>query len=101
MPELVDLDQVKARLQYDHDADDDDLQALLEAASEMVLSYLKLDSDYYDGEDVPGAVQTAVIMLVGILKRDPSMREANTWQPGYLPAPVTAILYPLRDPTLA
>lgn len=103
MVALVDLEVVKARLNFDEDLDDhdDDLDLLIEGASEMVLSYLKLDADAYDGEDVPGSVQTAVIMLVGILKRDPSGKESKDWTPGYLPAAVVSILYPDRVPTMA
>lgn len=106
MVALVDLDEVKARLNFDTDLDDDDLELLISAASEIALNYLNLAHDAYDDtngkpQGVPEAVRTAVIMLVGILKRDPSAIEAEKWQQGYLPAPVVAILYPLRDPALA
>ena len=45
---------------------------------------------------IPYEVQCAVLILVGYLYRN---RDTNDgFDPGYLPAPVTALLYPLRDP---
>lgn len=106
---LVELDQVKARLRFDHDEEDEDIELAIQAASSAVLNYLRLTAAtaYTDsfGElvaaDIPFEVQTAVMHLVGIWKRDPSGVEMDKWQQGYLPAPITAILYPLRDPALS
>jgi hypothetical protein len=106
---LVELDQVKARLRFDHDAEDEDIELAINAASAAVLNYLRIvpDAAYVDSfgvlvpADIPPEVQTAVMHLVGIWKRDPSGTEMEKWQQGYLPAPITAILYPLRDPALA
>jgi hypothetical protein len=39
-------------------------------------------------------------MMVGILARDRDGVEAKDWDHGYLPRPVTSLLYPLRDPAL-
>lgn len=108
MVALVELDQVKARLRFDHDLEDDDIQLAISAASAAVLNYLKVAHTVYDDSfgttvlaDVPFEVQTAVMHLVGIWKRDPSGIEMEKWQQGYLPPPITAILYPLRDPALS
>jgi hypothetical protein len=106
---LVDLDQVKARLRYDIDDEDEDLESLIEAASEMVLNYLKVPHTEFDDsegnpQDVPAAVKSAVMLLVGILSktRDGEAGIINPqWEAGYLPASVMSILYPLRDPALA
>jgi hypothetical protein len=106
MVALVELEEVKARLNFDEDLDhhDADLEALIGAASEAVLNYLKLEHDHYDAtdaEDVPEIVKTAIIMLVGALKRDPSAKDSEKWSDAYLPRPVMALLYPLRSPALA
>jgi hypothetical protein len=115
MIELVTLEQVKRRLKYDGDADDANLQDYIWGASRMVLNYLKiaetayadsdgnmeLDSETMSYPSVPAEVQVATILLVGILVRDPDAAEIDDWEAGYLPRPVTAILYPLRDPTAA
>lgn len=106
---LVTVDQIKARLKFDHDADDDDLAQLALACSKLVLNYLKVSSDFYESSNstesepgtVPDEVQAATIYLVGVLLRDPSGSEMDKWKLGYLPMPVIAMLYPLRDPALA
>ncbi|MEO8466249.1 MAG: head-tail connector protein [Gammaproteobacteria bacterium] len=109
---LVTLDEVKRRLQFNHDADDNDLMLIIEGASAAVLNYLKVPHTAYDdssgevpvdlnGTDVPAEVKNAVIMLTGILKRDPSGVNMAEWERGYLPAPVLALLYPLRDPAMS
>lgn len=107
MTMLVALDVAKARLKYDDAAEEDDLAFAIRGASDSVLSYLNFAADTYEeGSDgvavgVPAAVQNAVLALVGIWKRDPSGVDMKAWEMGYLPAPVTALLYPLRDPNLA
>lgn len=104
---LVDLDQVKGRLLF-NDADDEDVELAIHSASACVMNYLHVEHDNYDDSSgdvdpdaVPFEVVQAVITLVGIWKRDPAGTEMDKWEPGYLPAPVTALLYPLRDPVLA
>lgn len=103
---LVDLDTTKSRLRIDNDAEDDDLELLIKGASSAVLGYLNLALDHYDdssGEvaDVPELVVNATVLLVGILYRDRDGEEMEKWDQGYLPRPVTALLYTLRDPALA
>jgi hypothetical protein len=106
MTMLVDLDTAKLRLRVDHDAEDDSIELAIKGASGAVLNYLKLDRDYYEDSngdvvDVPEEVQNATILLAGILVRDPSGTEMKDWEMGYLPRPVMALLYPLRDPALS
>jgi hypothetical protein len=106
---LVELAQVKARLRFDHEEEDADIEFAIKSASAAVMNYLKLDHDFYtdsfnsSGEvstNVPEEVAQAVITLVGIWKRDPAGAEMRDWEMGYLPRPVMAILYPLRDPAM-
>lgn len=114
MTALVSVAQAKARLLFDHDYDDADFELMIAGASAAVLTYLKLERDAYadssgnipedsngDPIGVPEEVQNATLILVGIMKRDPSGAQMKDWEYGYLPMPVTALLYPLRTLTLA
>lgn len=106
MTMLVDLDLAKLRLRIDQDVEDDSVTLAIEGASGAVLNYLKVDQDTYtdsngDVVDVPPEVQNATLCLAGILLRDPSGTEMKDWEMGYLPRPVMALLYPLRDPALS
>jgi len=103
---LVEVSEVKARLRFDNDEEDADIELAIHSASAAVLNYLKVAHDNYDDSfgvvaDVPFEVVQAVIALVGIWKRDPAGVEMKDWEMGYLPRPVMAILYPLRDPAMA
>jgi hypothetical protein len=61
-------------------------------------------SDYASSSDmvlaVPPEVQLAVLVLTGNYYRDREAVDAKDWEHGYLPKPVLALLYPLRDPAL-
>lgn len=123
---IVTLQEAKDNLLIDFNTYDTDITLKIKSASGMVLNYLKSRRNLYvilvddDGEpllDSQGAViyeldsqgsriirdevKQAVLILVGIFFRDRDGVEAKDWGPGFLPAPVTAILYPLRDPALA
>lgn len=112
---LVTLDQAKLRLRFDTDALDPDIELMIEGASRAVMRYLGeygtasfTDSAGDVSEDsngivldVPEDVKLAVLVLVGILVRDPSGVDMASWEMGFLPAPVTAFLYPLRTPSMA
>lgn len=123
---LVTLEQAKDNLLIDFNTYDTDIRLKISSASGMVINYLKSRKNLYvllvddDGEplldsqgeviyelDSQGArivrdeIKHAVLILVGMFFRDRDGVEAKDWAPGFLPAPVTAILYPLRDPALA
>jgi hypothetical protein len=121
----VTLAQAKQHLAMDHDADDTLIQGLVVAASGAVKAYLKAASAYEverDSNDDPildsngdpeyvrdtngdkvvmGQVQSAVLILIGHLYKDRDQNPDGAFEQGYLPKPVTALLYPLRDPALA
>lgn len=111
MVALVSLDLVKDALRIDTTDDDTLLSAYILAASAAVISYLDtradavldLDSggDLPSGAEVPEQVQVATILLVGHFYREPDGDTEKAFERGYLPKPVTALLYPLRDPALA
>lgn len=111
---LVTLAQVKTRLRIDSDDADADMEDMIEAASGAVLNYLKSGADYFldtagevivdtDGDPlgVPAVVQTATLVLVGYFTRYRDENPDGEYEMGYLPKPVMALLYPLRDPALA
>lgn len=112
---LVTLQQASDHLRRDTTADDTDLTLKIHAASGMVMNYIQgagidgftdsagdvfVDSQG-DPLDVPYAVQAATLLMIGYLYR---LRDGNgdgDFDRGYLPMPVTAILQPYRDPSLA
>lgn len=106
---LVSVDEVKAMLRLDGDDADELLILLIPAASGAVLNYLKTGADAFtdsngtvtDPNAVPFEVRAATVLMVGHLMRNPDNNVENAFERGYLPMPVTALLYPLRDPALA
>lgn len=106
---IVELEQAKLRLRFDHDIEDEDLQLMIDGAEQAVLNYLNLPYDYYDEADsdssdtriAPAVVVNATLLLIGILSNNRNGEDMEKWQQGYLPFPVIALLYPLRSPALA
>lgn len=123
---LVTLQEAKDNMYVTFSASDNDINLKISAASGAVLNYLKgrsklyvieTDSDGVETLDSSGdpvyerdsqglrlvrpEVKHATLILVGIFFRDRDGVEAKDWQPGFLPQPVTALLYPLRDPAIA
>jgi hypothetical protein len=118
----VTLARAKQHLNMDHDQDDVLIDAYVRAASEAVKNYLKSASAYEverDSNDDPVldssgdpiyavdsngdkivryAVQAATLLMVGFLYKDRDENPDEAFQQGYLPKPVTALLYALRDP---
>ncbi len=121
----VTLDRAKQHLNMDHDEDDTLITTYIQAASGAVKNYLKSGSPYEverDSNDDPvldsngnpeyfrdssgdkvvaGAVEAAVLIMVGHLYKDRDENPDGAFEQGYLPKPVTALLYPLRTPALA
>lgn len=120
----VTLDRAKRHLNMDHDQDDVLIEAYIGAASNAVKNYLKSASPYEverDSNDDPildssgdptyivdssgdkqvkYEVQAATLLQLGFLYRDRDENANGAYEMGYLPKPVTALLYPLRDPAL-
>ena len=131
MIELITIQEARDHLRidnYDSDGgpDDNDLQLKIYAATGAVLNYLKSTRNLYeverdedgnvlvdsDGEEVLDGdsdgnrtvkpeVKAAVMLMLGYLCKDRDGDPDKAYQPGYLPAPVMSLLYPLRDPALA
>ena len=116
---LVTLARVKQALRVgvlDNDGspqeDDDDaiLTAYIEAASDAVITYLGGRAEFVitgladsppTNDGCPKVVEQAVCLLVGMWYREPDGDAEKMFDRGYLPKPVTALLYPLRDPAVA
>lgn len=100
---ILTTDQAVDHLRLDPDEADaagDELTDVMAAAESAVLRYLKVaEADIVAG-DLPVVVAAAKLML-GYLWRLRDEDEKGEFEPGFLPRPVTALLYPLRDPTLA
>lgn len=120
----VTLERGKQHLNMDHDLDDVLITAYIGAASGAVKNYLKsaspyeverdsnddpiLDSsgdptyvvDSSDDKVVKYEVQAAVLLMLGFLYKDRDENPDQAFAQGFLPKPVTALLYPLRDPAL-
>lgn len=120
----VTLERGKQHLNMDHDLDDVLITAYIGAASGAVKNYLKsaspyeverdsnddpiLDSsgdptyvvDSSDDKVVKYEVQAAVLLMLGFLYKDRDENPDQAFAQGYLPKPVTALLYALRDPAL-
>jgi Phage QLRG family, putative DNA packaging. len=118
----VTLERGKQHLNMDHDLDDALIMAYIGAASGAVKNYLKsaspyeverdsnddpiLDSsgdptyvvDSSDDKVIKYEVQAAVLLMLGFLYKDRDENPDQAFQAGYLPKPVTALLYPLRTP---
>lgn len=118
----VTLARAKQHLNMDHDLDDVLIDAYIRAASEAVKNYLKSASPYEverDSNDDPifdssgdpiyvvdssgekvvkYAVQAATLLQLGFLYKDRDENPDSAFERGYLPKPVTALLFPLRDP---
>lgn len=121
---LVTVEEARIHLEIDTDAHDDWLATWIPAASAMVRNYMKSASLYLQDEDSSGEplfdtngdpvyvidtsgepvvrfeVQAATKILLGYLFRQRDEDESREFEPGYLPRPVTAILYPLRMPAV-
>lgn len=120
----VTLTRAKQHLNMDHDLDDPLIEAYIGAASEAVKNYLKSASPYEverDSNDDPifdssgdpiyavdsngdkivrYAVKAATLLQLGFLYKDRDENADGAYDMGYLPKPVTALLYSLRDPAL-
>lgn len=126
---LVTIEEASDHLRRDTAADDGDLMQKIAAASSAVLTYMKgfpigMPERDEQGEIVRDSageviyqrdsagtliirpeVKYAVLMLVAEFYKNREAEQAGIIDPkfgyGYLPRPVIALLYPLRDPALA
>lgn len=105
---FITLEEAKAQLRVDTDTDDIDIELKIHAASGAVRNYLKASADVYFDEGgsvipeaVPFEVKAATQIMLGYLYKDRDEDPSGAFEQGFLPRPVTALLYPLRTPALA
>ena len=110
---LVPVQTVRDALRIDEGESDALLEIYISAASRAVVEYLKGEAgDFLSIDSPPDSppdnlstvderVRFAVIALTGVMYANPDNDEAEQWAHGNLPWFVTAMLYPLRVPTLA
>lgn len=119
MTMLVTLEQASDHLRRDSTDDDADLTLKIHAASGAVLNYLKganrfqqeVDGDgkpVFDADGKPvyttavlQEVQFAVLLMVGYFYKSRDNDKDHEYEQGFLPRPVTALLYSLRTPAIA
>lgn len=103
---LVTLEQVKAALRIDYDDQDLDLTLKIAQAEDIILDFIQPHPDpAWDDSTVPGRVSAAIIMGVGCLLDDTEEKMAmlsglsgTNVDPKN---PIAALLWRLRDPSLA
>lgn len=109
MTVIITLPQAKNHLRVDTDDEDVDIQAKVDSATAAVLNYLKVDDLSVLASGSPPTIPTRVmnasvaacLLMVGYLYRQRDNDTDHEYETGYLPRPVTALLYPFRDPACA
>ena len=94
---IVTLPEVKEHLRYDTDDNDSNLNIYIKAAENAVLNYV---TDKFENNVYPDAVKHAVLLMVGLFDVDREPSKESVVTDNYLPAPVRALLYPYRTPTV-
>lgn len=107
MIEVVTLEEVKSHLRIDHDVSDADLQNKIKSSTAAVLDFVdywlqKNGNDENKIKHLPdfNRVKNAVLILVGILYRDPDGADKGLYSRGELPFPVTSLIYSLHKPVI-
>lgn len=111
---LVSLEKTKLRLRFDDAAADPDIELAIQGASRLVLQYIGDKAEgFFDttgqialdtngvATDMPEDIQNATMYLAGWMIRNPDSDPDKSFEMGYLPLPVIAMLYHYRVPTVA
>lgn len=103
---LVTIEQVKAALRIDYDDADADLELKISQAEDIVLDFVQPKPDpAWTPDTVPGRVTAAIIIAISCLLDDTEEHLAMlSGLSGSNPDPknpIAALLWRLRDPTLA
>lgn len=103
---LVTKEQVKAALRIEDADADADVELKITQAEDIILDFVQPKPDpVWTADSVPPRVTAAIILVVGYLYDDsPEAQEALAGLSGAAngkPSAATALLWRLRDPTLA
>lgn len=71
--------QVKANLILAHDADDELIAHLVDAATSYATSYQHLRGDYYETHEMPGSTRQAIVMLASHFYESRDGSTAGFW----------------------
>lgn len=119
MNSIVTLEEAVRHLRIDDlDSDGDpDLELKMYAASQSVIKYLEDGASLFvdsngdivvdsEGESIaPYPIKAATLILLGYMYKNrdqnPNVLIGDGFDAGFLPKPVTALLYPYRTPVIA
>ena len=96
MTNWVTLEEAKHHLRYDDDSNDMMLQGYIAAAEATTKRYI---TETVVAEDTPD-IKVAVLLLVGYYDLHRNMDKDMPSDGNYLPAPVRALLWPYRKPSV-
>ena len=96
MTNWVTLEEAKHHLRYDDDSNDMMLQGYIAAAEAATKRYI---TKTVVAEDTPD-IKVAVLLLVGYYDLHRNMDKDMPSDGNYLPAPVRALLWPYRKPSV-
>lgn len=88
---LLTLEEAKLYLRYEHNADDAEIQSLVDAAETVIKKHV--DSSKYD--ETNDSLKRAAKLLIGYWDENRGAEADGNW---YLPSAVLAILTPYRTP---
>lgn len=94
---MLTLTETKMHLRVDHDAEDDHITQLIEAAAASVADYLNMDREDMELAPLPAPVRAAILLRVGDLYEN---QEAQTDRPLVANAAFAQLLNPYRDMAL-
>ena len=102
MAALVTINEAKRHLRVDFPDDDADIEFRMNAASEIVVDYIKRPDHGWTDATAPFLIKAAVLIVLENLYdyrggEEPAYAQAD----GYLTQPVTSILHRYRTPALA
>ena len=96
MSNWVTLEEAKHHLRYDDDSNDMMLTAYIAAAEAAINRYITDDVT----ADATPDIKVAVLLLVGYYDYNRNMDKDMPSDGNYLPAPVRALLWPYRQPSV-
>lgn len=73
------IDQVKANLILAHDADDELIANLVDAATSYATAYQHLPENYYRTHEMPGSTRQAIVMLASHFYESRDGSAAGFW----------------------